>query len=101
MKSVVRIMAVLLLAAMLSGCYLALPNDQNVEMSTYCLQVFTIVSSTAHDFQWYLDNELVSGETDNKFWYLPTHKDIGDHTLVVSFKDGLFPAYHTWYIHVE
>ena len=100
MKNIVRIMVVLFLVAILSGCYLVLPHDQNVQMSTYSLQVFVICSDTAHGFQWYLDNELMEDKAGNSFEYLPTHEQIGDHTLVVSFKDGELPAYHTWYIHV-
>ena len=99
MRNPVRIMIALLFAAMLSGCYQALPPDQDVQMSTWTLQVFTIVSSTTHDFQWYMDNELLSGETGNTFKYFPTSQ--GDHILVASFKDWVFPTYHTWYVHVH
>ncbi len=97
LKAIRRVIIGVLLVGVLSGCYL--PADEHIQMSRFTLQVFVVLSNTAHDFEWYKDGELVQDENGN-FYRFILPDEIGTLTIEVKYQDLLGSQSHKWYVDV-
>jgi hypothetical protein len=97
----------LMLSVALSGCYMAFPDtvNHNVKQTAYALpQVYMIVSQTASDYKWYLDDKLQDvqeGIAANAFSYYPMIADIGVHKIKVTFLDDAKDQSVEWTVTVK
>ncbi len=101
MKRVPRILFILLLLTVLSGCYIALPNYRTVNMTPLQNMPFMIISDTASNFQWYLDGTPQTGKTTSYYDYWVFDKDVGPHTIEVRFTDAGKSQSETWAVIVS
>ena len=102
MRKVYFIIISLILCAALSGCYYAYPtNLKGTKMvASKTITGYGIAGENLSGFEWYLDGELLAGQTIFVYFYRPLTADIGTHELTVDFyQDGVSQSW-TWKINV-
>ena len=95
----IRIIFVVIIMTLFIGCYLPSPSEEDVSMSTFSLMSFIILSNTAENFEWYVDDELQVDENKKTFLFFPMKE--GSHIIEVTFTDGLMEKSHVWYVSVD
>ena len=103
MRKVYFIVILLAMSVALSACYFPYPTNLNGTkmVAGKTITGFGIAGENLSEFEWYLDGELLTGQTLSLFFYIPKTKDIGTHELTVDFlQNGLSNSW-TWKINVS
>ena len=91
MRKINFIIISLILCAVLSGCFSPYPYNNETKMVVGRTTTgFGILGLNLSGFEWYLDGELLTGQTLPVYGYRPVTADIGMHELTVDFyQDGV------------
>jgi hypothetical protein len=102
MRKVNFIIISLILCLTLSACYFPYPtNLKGTKMvAGKTITGFGISGEDLSGFEWYLDGELLAGQTLGLYFYIPGTADIGSHELTVDFYQNGISHSWTWKINV-
>jgi hypothetical protein len=102
MRKIYFIFISLILCAALSGCFYPIPVNLNGTTMTagHTGTGFGIAGDNLSGFVWYLDGELLTGQTSAVYFYAPGTEDIGTHELTVDFYQNSVSHSWTWKITV-
>ncbi len=101
MKCLLRVLVVLALMVALSGCFLAVPINKEIDLTPLSNMMFGIVSDTASEFVWLEDDVIVNGQTQNNYNFWATADNLGLHKIEVQFMDEELPQSETWNVYVH
>jgi len=100
MSKLVPVLSIVMLTVFgLSGCYMPIPNEQEVQITDYDARIFMVMGDKITNPVWVEDGQPVENQSKTWFYYYPAK--IGTHTVEIHFKDNGAYRTHKWNIEIK
>jgi hypothetical protein len=102
MKKILVLVAIACMAFLMNGCIMSSSPGSPVSVTASDSLTFSVVVFPNNvTLGWYLDGNLLPGETGKSYTYSPSEGDVGTHNVMVKEISGsIIPGKHIWNVEV-